>query len=95
MNEAYKSVQFESVRKMYLDREKLLSITAPKVDVEEIKEKLKIEVEAQGRQLQSLVNSLIAENMDQKQRLQGLETRILGLEKLFRELSDSVKALDQ
>ena len=60
MNEAYKSVQFESVRKMYLDREKLLSITAPKVDVEEIKEKLKIEVEAQGRQLQSPVNSLIA-----------------------------------
>ena len=39
MAEAYKSVQFESLKQMYLAREKLISISAQKVDVEELKEK--------------------------------------------------------
>jgi hypothetical protein len=46
--EAYRSVQFESLKKMYLDREKLFSITTARVDVEEIKEKLKVEVDQQN-----------------------------------------------
>jgi integrase len=55
MSEAYKSVQFDSLRQMYLAREKLLSISAQKVDVEEIKEKLRGEMEQQNR---ALVRSL-------------------------------------
>jgi integrase len=73
MAEAYKGVQFESLKQMYLAREKLISISAPKVDVEEIKEKLRAEVEQQSRQLQLMVNSLITENMDVKTRMANLE----------------------
>lgn len=40
MVEAYKRVQYESLKQMYLEREKLVSISMPKVDVEELKTKL-------------------------------------------------------
>jgi len=53
MAEAYRSVQFESLKKMYLDREKLISISADKVDVEEIREKLRVEVEQQNSNFKS------------------------------------------
>jgi predicted nucleic acid-binding Zn-ribbon protein len=66
-------VQFESLKRMYLAREKLVSISDDKVDVEEIKEKLKTEVEQQNKQLQIMVNSLVTENMDLKGRVQKLE----------------------
>lgn len=42
MAEAYKGVQFESLRQIYLDREKLLSISGTEVDVEEIEAKLRV-----------------------------------------------------
>lgn len=73
MAEAYRSVQFPSLKKMYLDWEKLISISAQKVDVEELKEKLEVELEGQNRQLQVLINSLVTENMDLKDRVQHLE----------------------
>jgi len=85
--EAYKSVQFESLRKMYLDREKLLSISASKVDVEEIREKLRVEVEQQNRQLQIMVNSLVSENMDLKKRIQGAEEELKNIDGILTELS--------
>jgi integrase len=75
MAEAYKGVQFESLKQMYLAREKLLSISAPKVDVEEIKEKLRAEVEQQTKQLQIMVNSLLTENMDLKVRMGNVEKK--------------------
>jgi integrase len=84
--EAYKSVQFDSLKKMYLDREKLLSISAQKVDVEELKEKLKIEMEQQNRQLQLMVNSLVTENMDLKNRMQGVERKLDSIEKTVSEM---------
>jgi integrase len=84
--EAYKSVQFESLKKMYLDREKLISISAQKVDVEEMKEKLRVEVEQQNRQLQVMVNSLVTENMDLKNRMQGLERKFSDIEKTVSEM---------
>ena len=67
--EAYKSVQFESLKQMYLAREKLISISAQKVDVEELEEKMKTEMEQQSKQLQLMVNSLFTENMDLKNRI--------------------------
>jgi integrase/recombinase XerD len=90
MSEAYKSVQFESLKKMYLDREKLISITAQKVDVEEIKEKLRIEVEQQNRQLQIMVNSLVTENMDLKRRISLTEQKLSGIEKLIQDLKKQI-----
>ena len=86
MAEAYKTMQFESVKRMYAEREKLLSISAPKIDVEELKEKLKGEIEQQNRQLQTLVNSLLTENMDLKNRMGMAERKLEGIAKMLREL---------
>jgi hypothetical protein len=92
--EAYKSVQLVSLKKMYLDREKLLSITAAKVDVEEIKERLKVEMEQQNRQLQVMVNSLVTENMDLKNRMQGLERKFSDIEKTVSEMHRTLEQED-
>ena len=86
MAKAYKGVQYESVRKMYLDREKLLSISTSKVDVEELREKLRVEVEQQNRQLQIMVNNLVTENMDLKGRIQKTENKLSDIEKTLGEL---------
>jgi FtsZ-binding cell division protein ZapB len=74
-----------------LDHEKLISISAQKVDIEELKEKLRVEVEQQNRQLQIMVNSLVTENMDLKARFQGIEKKIQDIEKTVSEMK---RALD-
>lgn len=93
MSEAYKGVQLESLKQMYAQREKLLSISAQKVDVEEIREKLRVEVEQTNRQLQIMVNSLVTENMDLKNRMQQVERKLSDFEKHFSELNKAVKEL--
>jgi len=71
---------------MYLDREKLISISAQKVDIDELKEKLKIEMEQQNRQLQVMVNSIVTENMDLKRRIQLTEEKLSNIERIIQEL---------
>jgi integrase len=95
MSQAYKSVQFDSLKKMYLDREKLLSISAQKVDVEEIREKLRAEVDQQNKQLQIMVNSLVTENMDLKNRMQGVERKLSDFEKHLSELNRALQELEK
>jgi predicted nucleic acid-binding Zn-ribbon protein len=92
LNEAYKSVQFESLKQMYLAREKLVSISTPKVDVEELREKLKVEMEQQNKQLQVLVNSLVTENMDLKGRMQAVERKFQDIEKTIQDLKKTVES---
>jgi integrase len=92
MAEAYKSVQLESLKQMYLAREKLVSISAQKVDVEEIKEKLRIEMDQQNKQLQIMVNSLVTENMDLKNRFQLLERKFQDIEKTIQDLKKTVES---
>jgi site-specific recombinase XerD len=86
LNEAYRSVQFESLKQMYLAREKLISISTPKIDVEELREKLRGEMEQQNKQLQVLVNSLVTENMDLKSRIQAVERKLGGIERHVQEM---------
>lgn len=93
MAEAYKSVQVESLRKMYLERERLLSISAPKVDVEEIKTKVRNEVEQQNRQLQIMVNSLVTENMDLKKRVQLTEQKQESLKQQLVKLEEKIERI--
>lgn len=83
MSEAYKSVQFESLKKMYLNREKLLSVSGPKVDVEEIEAKVRVEVEQQNRNLQTLVNGLTTENLELKSRMSRVELENTEMKKRF------------
>lgn len=85
MAEAYKGVQFESLRQMYLEREKLLSIS-PKENLEELKAKLKGELQEQNRQLQAVVNGLVLENIELKKRISSAEQMLAELEKAIREL---------
>ena len=85
MSEAYKSVQFESLKQMYAEREKLLSIS-PKQNLEELREKLKGEIDQQTKQLQSLVNGLATENIELKQRISRTEQKLAELEKAIKEL---------
>lgn len=86
MSEAYKSVQFDNLKQMYLTREKLLSITTAKVDIDELKDRLKVEMEKDTRQLQIMVNSLVTENMDMKNRMRQTELKLADLEKAVKEL---------
>ena len=85
MAEAHKGVQYESLKQMYLEREKLVSISMPKIDVEEMRAKLRVEVEQQNRQLQVMVNSLITENMVLKNRIQNTERKLTELETVIEE----------
>jgi site-specific recombinase XerD len=84
MAEAYKSAKFEDIRQIYLEREPFISIT-PKVDVEEIKTKVREEISQRTRQLQTLVNGLSAENLDLRSRMQRTESKMADLERLIRE----------
>lgn len=52
---AYKSVQYESLKRMYLEREKLLSVSGPSVDTEETEKKVRDEVK-------DLIGDLTIEN---------------------------------
>jgi len=75
MAEAYKSVQAESLKKMYLERERLISVSAQKVDVEELKTKLRAELEQSNRQLQIMVNNLVTDNMMLKNEINSLKQK--------------------
>lgn len=86
MAEAYKGVQHESLKQMYLEREKLISITMPKVDVEELKAKLRGEIEQQNRQLQTMVNNVVSENIDLKSRISRTEQKLAELEKAIHKI---------
>jgi hypothetical protein len=99
MAEAYKSVQFDSLKEMYANREKLLSITAPKVDTEELRKKLRMELNEQNTQLQNNFNKLYTEhlelrnsftklnmdNTDLKKRIQKTEEDLATVKKLIQE----------
>jgi len=98
MAQAYKGVQYESLKQIYLEREKLLSISTVEVDVEEIKTKLRVEVEQSKKELQVLVNGLATkslrleeENKDLKKRIQLTENKLSELEKLIREVIETSK----
>ena len=92
MAEAYKGVQFESLKQIYLEREKLISISKSEVDVEAIEAKFRVEVEESKKELQNLVNGLATkslrleeENKDLKRRIQLTEQKLAELERLIRE----------
>jgi site-specific recombinase XerD len=66
MAQAYKSVKSEELKKLYLEREAFISITAPESEITEKYTK-------QVGELQGYVNSLLAENMKLKERLASVE----------------------
>jgi len=84
MARAYKSVQFEDLKKMYLEHEPLISI-APKTNLEEFKSKVKTEVSAE---FQPLVNGLVTQNIN-------LTNRVEKTEKELEDFKNGIEALIQ
>ena len=102
MGEAYKSVQFDSLKKMYLEREKLLSFSGSKVDAEEIAAKVKVEVEQQSRGLTTFVSGISLENQELKKKLtlfasenQKTKNRLEELEKKDNKTKDEIRNLSK
>lgn len=99
MAEAYRSVQFESLKKMYLERERLISISASPVNTEELTKKLRMELDQSNQTLQNNFQKLFTEhlelkssfakmdleNTDLKRRIQRTEEDLASLKKLIQE----------
>jgi integrase/outer membrane murein-binding lipoprotein Lpp len=92
MAEAYKGVQFDSLKKMYLEREKLLSVSGPKVDAEEIEEKIRKKVDERNRDLQALVNGLSTRNLNLDRKVTDLASQNQSLKS---ELKDAKEDLEK
>jgi len=106
MAEAYRSVQFESLKKMYLERERLLSISASPVNTEEVTKKLRMELNEQNQTLQNNFQKLFTEhlelkssfakldleNTDLKKRIQRTEEKFGDIEKTIQDLKKTVES---
>jgi len=90
MAEAYKRGKFEELKKMYLEREPFISISAQG----EIEQKLRKEIDEKNRQLQTVINSLAIENMQLKQKLEEHEQEIEKMENYLTRFQDSIKNLN-
>ena len=90
LTEVYRRYSLEDLAKFYKQGEHTLLIFAEAGEVS----KLRAEIEERNRQLQALVNGLIAENMELKNRLKILEEHVkevrefLGIDKLSKEELD-------
>ena len=88
MSEAYKSIQFESVKRMYLEREGLLSISKPSLDEKGLEAKVEAKVDERIQSLQKVITNLSTENLEMK-------TRTTKLEVENKTLGERVEALEQ
>ena len=93
MGEAYKSVQFDSLKKMYLEREKLLTVSGSGIDAEEIEDKISKKVQEKTGNLSELVNILSSKNVNLERKVEDLEKKDNETKKEMRELSLTVKSL--
>jgi integrase len=82
LTEVYRKYSFEDLAKFYSQGEAAISIMA---ELEEVS-KLRVEVEERNKQLQQLVNGLIAENLELKEKMRMLESKISEIEKMLREI---------
>jgi len=83
---AYKSVQLESLKKMYLDREKLISISQPPVDTADLERKVDEKVDERIQSLQKVIANYATENMELKSRMARVELEITELKKELEKL---------
>jgi hypothetical protein len=67
-------------RARYAQREKLLFVS-PKENLDELRAKLKGEVEQQNRQLQVIVDNVVSVNIDLRKRITRTEEKLIELEK--------------
>jgi len=99
MSEAYKSVQSKSLRKMYMERENLLSFSVP--DVKEIDRKIKMEIHEENIMLHTSLLNLRHEGAEMRKDLDELQKENKSLRKLwetekeeiFNEIEDKLEGI--
>jgi len=79
MAEAYKRVKFEDVKRLYMEKEPFISITAPPTDINEVEKRFRNELSNQ----KSIIDSLVKEKDSLKSRMDRYES----FTKKFLELS--------
>lgn len=91
MAEAYKGVQFPSLRQMYLDREHLLSVSSSRLNEKELEEKVSLKVDQRVSALRRLIADYATENQDLKQRIQRTEDKLSEVEGMVSELKKLIQ----
>lgn len=90
MSEAYKRQRFEEVKRMYVERERYISITAPESEaIEEVRR----ESEERTRQLRENFDNLYSENVDLKKTIDDLRKRLSEAEKITKPLDGGIDTL--
>lgn len=82
MAEAYKGLQYKSLRKMYVERERLLSISHGILDAEEIERKVEDKVDERIQSLQRIITSYAHDNLELKEQVKMLSDRLMDVEKV-------------
>jgi hypothetical protein len=93
LTEVYRRYSLEDLAKFYKQGEHTLLVFADNEGVA----KLRAEVEERNRQLQTLINGLVSENMELKAKLSSFEKQMLEMQKTIQELQqrDIVKMLTE
>ena len=94
MSKAYKSVQSESVKKMYLEREQLLSISTSKLSEQELNHKVEAKVDERIQSLQKVITNLSTENFGLKDRMAKAEVENMELKGKMNGLASKLNALE-
>jgi len=82
MAEAYQRVQFEDLKRIYVEKEVFISISTGT----KLEEKLRAEIAEKNKQLQTLMNGLVAENLDLKNQFNQLKLELTKLKKAIQEM---------
>ena len=90
MAEAYKSVQAESLKKMYLDREHLLSISAERFDEKKLEEKVTEKVDERVQALHRIITNQATENLEMKSKMAKMDLENTDLKSRLRKLEEAL-----
>lgn len=93
MARAYRSVQFDSLKQMYLEREHLLSISTGHFSEKEFDVKVSTKVDERVEVLQRTLTNLATENTDLKHRIQLTEGKLSEIGKTVAELKKTFEEL--
>jgi len=90
--EAYKSVQYDSLKRMYLERERLLSVAAERFDEQELEKKVTEKVDQRVEALQRIITNYATQNQDLQNRIDMFEEKLTELDKSVKMIK---KVLDE
>jgi len=89
MAEAYKKGMAEDLKRIYLEKEPFICVSA---DVQ-LEAKMRAEIDEKNRQLQQIINGLVSENMDLKQKMQKADEKLRQVEQTLQEMKQILTKL--